>query len=498
MTSLPADVAGLSAESIEEAKESAASKRFRHARGKQFIGDFEGAVWNAQAFFAATCSKQRRKRAHVWRLLRNRHFLGITEAHSSVGAQVAVELPKGFTSFWSHGTARRGGVGIIVDEKWLASFHYHFWDVIVPGRVAILHLAGPEGNLDLVVTYFPTGTKSGDPDDPSQLLSLREERARLRNNMAQHLADPAEAVSVVFGDFNTVTRAEDRWNLAKEEHSGARDRSEESHWVEKVAIPKELYELDQRMATFEEAGVRSRIDRVYTNLPPADGLDRHIFCTALEWVPNLSAHRALAFGRRAKNEQQEVMKAIPSWVIKHERFPRTVAENFFKLEADWSKEHGRGTPALLQLKLLKLAIRKAADEINASVSPGVADKEDKVGAILGLLRSVERGRANGIRKWSEKVPEVTGGIRYDNPDSWTEGEKTRLRRLAHLTAKETLVESMQENLKEEEVEDEANAIDDNLDWDDVVQRRSRFRAQVMQKIKKNLPRKGAGGCCGLQ
>ena len=109
--------------------------------------------------------------------------------------------------------------------------------------------------------------------------------------------------------------------MDKEEATGAQGRGEETHWNENVAVPKGLYELEQEAATYQEAGVRSITDRVYTNLPPADGLDKQIFCSPLEWVPNLSAHRALAFGRRTKPRQQDDIKAIPNWVIKHSRFP---------------------------------------------------------------------------------------------------------------------------------------------------------------------------------
>ena len=68
----------------------------------------------------------------------------------------------GLRGFWSHGTARRAGVGIFVRQAFLDLFEQPpLWQEILPGRAAVLRLAGSRGMLDLVTVYFPTGSQAG-------------------------------------------------------------------------------------------------------------------------------------------------------------------------------------------------------------------------------------------------------------------------------------------------------------------------------------------------
>jgi len=184
--------------------------------------------------------------------------------------------------------------------------------------------------LDIVVVYFPTGTRSKDPESDGDLISLREERSRLRGKLSGALTTPSKALTLLMGDFNTVVHDDDRINPLAQTETGRRDAVEEEHWRNAVARKFDMYELEQPLATYQEGGTRSRIDRVYTNQPPSDQLDKRVGCAALEWVPKLSAHRAITCVRAEKSHSINPNSAIPDWVLDHQRFPRLVASRFWE------------------------------------------------------------------------------------------------------------------------------------------------------------------------
>jgi len=63
-------------------------------------------------------------------------------------------------AWWSPGSSRRGGVGIVITCDFKSHFNKHEWIITVPGRAAVLRLGGPGGAVDLSVNYFATGTPS--------------------------------------------------------------------------------------------------------------------------------------------------------------------------------------------------------------------------------------------------------------------------------------------------------------------------------------------------
>ena len=81
-----------------------------------FTGELAGATWNAQAFFARDSRRHFRKDKYVRRLLAFHDFVVLTETHSSTGEALAWRHPLDTTSWWSHGTATRAGVGILVQN----------------------------------------------------------------------------------------------------------------------------------------------------------------------------------------------------------------------------------------------------------------------------------------------------------------------------------------------------------------------------------------------
>eukprot|EP00959_Pyramimonas_sp_CCMP1952_P129657 2711478-Pyramimonas_sp.AAC.1 len=71
--------------------------------------------------------------------------------------------------------------------------------------------------------------------------------------------------------------------------------------------------------THDNAAARSRLDRVYWNQSVSEQLDRHIFCAPLEWVPHLSAHKAVAFGRRCPARTSDGPRPVPAAILRDPR-----------------------------------------------------------------------------------------------------------------------------------------------------------------------------------
>ena len=65
------------------------------------------------------------------------------------------------------------------------------WQVVVPGRAAILHPRGPLGSLDVVVVYFPTGAEvlEGDAYLLEPLPHLPRSSRSLREAIRRRIAD---------------------------------------------------------------------------------------------------------------------------------------------------------------------------------------------------------------------------------------------------------------------------------------------------------------------
>ena len=171
-------------------------------------------TWNAQGLFAAAPGQLRAKTRYVEHLARSYDATLLTETHSVPGAAEAWRGPRDSRAWWSHGTASRAGVGVIVQGRLLEAFPERDWIEFEPGRAAVLRLGGPQGSLDLVVVYFPTGSArplhEPAPGQPVQPLTLPRQRAALRLKVARALRPAGNALAVIAGDFNWVVEDADR------------------------------------------------------------------------------------------------------------------------------------------------------------------------------------------------------------------------------------------------------------------------------------------------
>lgn len=211
-----------------------------------------GATWNAQALFAADPWACQRKVACANALMRNRDFLLFSETHAAEGDRAAFRSARGTCSFWSVGSSRATGVGLLVPEAFLAQFSGVRWEEILPGRAARLSLVGEEGRLDLYMLYFAGGDEAAQRFDMRELLSARSR-------------DKNAVLSVCAGDFNWIARDEHRFTKNTGCFSGRSVRREEAHWKSCVLDPLDAHEPHQPDSTHHLPVSRGRLHRVYWN-----------------------------------------------------------------------------------------------------------------------------------------------------------------------------------------------------------------------------------------
>ena len=154
----------------------------RPLRDGQYTGDITITTWNAQALFASNPVRHGLKAAYVHRLMLKTDVLLVTETHGTETGNATWRPPPGCSAWWSQGpTAGHSGVGFVIKDEFLRNFEHpprlhHIWR----GRAAKLCLRGSQGALDLVVVYFPSGSRAN-PSESDLAGIPRRHRASLTN-----------------------------------------------------------------------------------------------------------------------------------------------------------------------------------------------------------------------------------------------------------------------------------------------------------------------------
>ena len=224
---------------------------------------------------AAKARLQARKGDYLNRLIQTHDFGMIYETHGSKGKAAMYSLPPDCTAFWSHYDPQRAGVGLVISNTFLARFapvQDTDWIQVEQGRLACLHLRGPEGNLDLWTAYLATG------DNPQNDKIARDSTRKL---LSTHLSPTCSALSIVSGDWNYVTHRKDRWCNTQQNWTGHNNAKEAEEADALNFHPADLHELYQENRTFFSTTASSRIDRVYTNHHITEQLDHRFGCTTL-------------------------------------------------------------------------------------------------------------------------------------------------------------------------------------------------------------------------
>jgi len=186
------------------------------------------------------------------------------------------------------------------------------------GEALTLQLSGTRGNLDIHSIYAPTGNQRY----PGMSLFARLVEVRTK---ISYLVRPSSSVlTLIGGDFNYVTRIEDRFSMSSASWSRVDDSRDEGHWNEVMGSNKDLHELHQPMATHEDAHVRSRLDRIYISQHLSNQLDVSLGCAPLEWDRTLSNHRPVIFFRRKGMPKTPRAGSLPTGPIKLNSWPSKV------------------------------------------------------------------------------------------------------------------------------------------------------------------------------
>ena len=222
-------------------------------------------MWNAQSLFAADPVKHNMKSSYVHKLMRNKDVGIWTETHGTPGGNATWRELTNCVSWWAPwATTSCAGVGISIKKDFLDNFNDVRWQVLIPGRAAVLKLKGKKGSLHILATYFPTGPTheydrailmpNSDRNSPPCSAVLR---AAMRRRITQHLQPASTALTVVGGDFNFVADKNDRVSLNTATTSGNRDVSEEKDWLS-LLHRSGLKEMYQGSHTHASALARSR------------------------------------------------------------------------------------------------------------------------------------------------------------------------------------------------------------------------------------------------
>ena len=400
-------------------------------------GSLVGAAWNSQAFFAVDVRKHFAKAKYVMRLLRGRDFVLLSEAHVTEGDKAAWRPSPGFTAMWSTGTSARAGVGIILRDSFLRQFDPDpVWDEPVPGRAAVLRLRGPLGALDIWTVYFATGTRGlvHATTDEEANMQVKMQRQLMRERINAKMSPKCQVLSVIGGDFNWVVEGADRTSkddrlLDPIRQANVRDKADEDHWREDLCRRHGLHELHQTQATHDDAGCRSRIDRIYWNAHVSTQLDTTLHCVPLTWVPHLSHHRALAFGRRRARPIPDQPRPVPAAVLRDPAWPVRVAALYWTLlrkaenmlsaglggdagHQDSASSSAAPSPCIsgfARLRILKEAMRTIADTMGREKQqqvPEATEADDHLGWTLRCVRALERGAVGTVRRCCQAYPRL--------------------------------------------------------------------------------------------
>ena len=110
-----------------------------------------------------------------------------------------------------------------------------------------------------------------------------DDRKITRDLIAADMASSTEALSLVFGDYNFVNGARDRWNTSSNVFSGDKDKVGNEQFESKLLPPYNFCELQQETPTCAGGRAVSRIDRCYSNHHASTQLTHDYSCYELRF-----------------------------------------------------------------------------------------------------------------------------------------------------------------------------------------------------------------------
>ena len=381
---------------------------------RPYSGDFNGTTWNPRAFFARDDLKMQRRVRKVEHFLQYSDFVALQETHSSPERVTAFNqiFQDRVRHFWSHCTQGKGGIGLLINASFLNRFAEYEWEELQTGRLAVLHLRGRDGALDIFVCYL-------DPHSST-------ERRITFQRISSTISPKAKVLSLLCGDFNFVPSREDRICKTSMAFTGQRDTNEHERFRRQVLMPAGMHELQQDEYTFAGGTAHARLDRAYTNMHVANQLDSVLVCCALEWCKHLSDHRPVRFGRVGRQHKRNRDAGVPAWTVEHEHWPDWVWEDFNRRRG----AHGHASKFIL-LDDLKAAMRFASEQVRKSATSKVATSvADQLAAAMGMLRAAESRNVHAAMRCAEAYPLLAEYVNPAGDDLRLQAGMERIRDLA--------------------------------------------------------------------
>ena len=188
-------------------------------------------------------------------------------------------------------------------------------------------MRGSEGSLDVVVSYFHTGGEVQELDKfgvHPNWMEYCNSFPRLREHLRCRIGgaiQPKDTTLTLFGaDFNWVPQDVDRRSKSTMNVSGSRNNFDERHFQSVICSRHGFVELHQTEMTHSCSSALSRLDRFYLNQHLSEQIDRELQSVALEWRPDLSAHRAILVARKLPVNLDVSSRPISQSVYSHPDF----------------------------------------------------------------------------------------------------------------------------------------------------------------------------------
>ena len=352
-----------------------------------FADPFKGAAYNCQSLFAYDRNDTQ---DFVLELASKFDFVGLTETRGTEERNQTLSrvFQLNHHYVYSDLDQYKGGIGLVIRQSFLAKFAAlgeDNWLVIVKGRVGRLRLCGTRGTLDLFVVYL-------DPaDHTSQVDCIRL--------LGEHI--DSRAHTLIFGDYNFVHNAADRYVKASGAWSMGSDAVSDKAWTTHISA-KRIYEWRQDCFTCETGITIARLDRVYSSLHPANGLLHQISCHALDRNVELSAHRPLVFGMASYCSDTSFQK-IPSWICNHDSFGEEVFSEFMY------NSRGRNLDPFQALSIFKNAVYSSSKYLRfAEKNSEPKTVDEKLSICISFLRALHSCSWDVARQVQRRFQKLAG------------------------------------------------------------------------------------------
>jgi hypothetical protein len=315
--------------------------------------------------------------------------------------------------------SRGGGLVFIIDRKFAMQYQVEREEQIevrhtVPGRVATIRLPATNGLLALEVTnvHFEVDLQAG-------AVGHYGARAALARTILRAVAPRSSTHTLLVGDWNSTASDDPRFNPVEGTFSAGRGS------IAKI--------LEQGLTDFTElfqphftrrglsGGVivnLSRIDRIYSNQPTCELLDRKPMVATLGLIMDTttpSDHIPVTVKFFPPPAGPPSHPTIASWIAKHPFFPIAVTQLWRTARHVRAEPMARLSIAKEVLHAAAIAVKKKAEEVGATTIP-----EKLHWALLAFrgLRMGDAGRFH-LRRAAGAFPDLAswlpGGTSADDP-----------------------------------------------------------------------------------